>query len=831
MPALPASSLPERAPDELLVHFNAGAGAAGRAQALAAISGEPMEVLWSDGAGDAGEQLLRVKLTGRIGVDQAIEMLSQRPAVKFAEPDFVVSTQAVSNDLRYTDGTLWGMRGDSSGSFYGAAADEAWAAGYTGSASTVVGVVDSGIDYRHPDLYLNIWLNQHEIPAALRAQLTDINSDGLITFRDLNSVANASSVSDLNANGYIDAGDLLADIRWENGVDDDGNIYVDDLIGWDFVNNDNDPLDDQSHGTHVAGTIGGMGGNGIGVAGVNWSTQIAALKFISASGMGWISNAIKAINYFDQAAAVAPPSSDFVATNNSWGGGAFNQSLLDAIIRTGAAGHFFIAAAGNNAYDNDITSHYPSNYSTETALGWDAVVAVAATTSAGSRSAFSNFGNLTVDLAAPGSSILSTTPDGSYGFASGTSMAAPHVTGALALISAALPNASPQQLLEILRQCVTYDGLLAPQLAWDGRLDLGKLAALLPPGGNGPVLSSILISDKTMAAGETATVTIEFAEAVTGFISDDLIIPAGVVSVSDFGSTDGRIWTATLTPAADTDVQGLTLSVAAGSYASVDGDRLGSGFTSAAFAVDTKAPRVDIAVSDSQLVLSETARIAFRFSEAVTGFDMSDVTVPTGLLSDWTRIDAQHWTAVFTPSTGVQSALNSIVIDAGSYTDIAGNIGLAGSSVNFTIDTSGAFINGTDGSDALTGTDGADMLNGVPATSTRYGRGSVDVLIGNGGSDRFALGTAGQVFYDDGVARSAGRTDYALIADFTAGVDTLQLAGGRDYLTLALSIKDAPGLAIYWDSNANGTLDTKSDELIGLLAGVTSLSSSDILLV
>lgn len=190
--------------------------------------------------------------------------------------------QAVPNDARYTDGSLWGMYGDASSpaNEFGSQAAEAWAQGHTGSMANVVGVIDSGIDYTHPDLYLNIWLNQREIPTTLRASLSDIDEDGLITFRDLNGSANASYVLDYNGNGRIDAGDLLNDIRWENGVDEDGNGYRDDLIGWDFANNDNDPMDGNGHGTHVAGTIGAIGGNGIGVAGVNWNVQLIALNIV-----------------------------------------------------------------------------------------------------------------------------------------------------------------------------------------------------------------------------------------------------------------------------------------------------------------------------------------------------------------------------------------------------------------------------------------------------------------------------------------------------------------------------------------------------------------------
>lgn len=849
IPAVTAAQ-PARAPNELLVQFTEGAGAAGRAKALAAVSGKSLEVLWTDGAGESGAQLLRVKLTGSVGIDKAIEVLARQPGVKFAEANYVVGVQATSNDPQYTNKALWGMRGDLSGSNFGTGADEAWAAGYTGSTKTVVGVIDSGIDYRHPDLYLNIWLNQGEISSTLRNALTDVDNDALITFRDLNHGANSAHVADINSNGYIDAGDLLNDARWEDGVDNDGNGLRDDLIGWDFANNDNDPLDDNRHGTHVAGTIGGVGGNGVGVAGVNWSTQMMALKFLSSTGSGYTSNALKALDYYTNQSKLAV--GEFTGTNNSWGGGGFSQSMLDAIGRTGAAGNLFVAAAGNGGSDgvgdnNDLLASYPSNYSTQSTLKWDAVVAVASMTSTGALSSFSNYGDVSVDLAAPGSSIMSTLPNGGYGYLSGTSMATPHVMGALALIAAALPDSTAQERLAILRDSVTSKADLAGKLAWDGWLDIGKLAAKLAalndpvdpdpvdpdPVPSGPTVASLVLSDTALNGSDTATVTLVFSEAVAGFSKDDVTLSAPVGTLGDFtGSDDLRTWSATLTPAAGVEASNVTLSVVANSYTSADGARNGQAFTSSPFTVDTKAPTLGIALSDSQLTTGETARVTFTFSETVTGFGLADVVASSGTLSGLGSADGRIWTATFTPSANTQSSVNSIAVKAGDYADAAGNAGAAGSSVNYTVDTTGPLLFiGTDGNDTLIGTSGADTLNGVPAASTRFGRGSVDTLTGSGGSDLFVLGMNGRVFYDDGSSRSAGTNDYARVNDFAAGVDQLQLAGGRNYVYGAIKLNGVSGLGIYWDQNGNGRLDAKSDELIGHLIGVNSINSSDILLV
>jgi PKD repeat protein len=353
-------------------------------------------------------------------LERAIERLSKHADVERVERNYEVFAHATPNDPKFSQ--LWALHniGQTGGT---ADADidapEAWDVA-TGSTDVVVAVVDTGIDYTHPDLVANMWTNPGEVPG--------------------------------------------------NGIDDDGNGYVDDVHGYDFRNRDGNPFDDSGHGTHVAGTIAAAGDNGIGVVGVSWRARLMAVKFLGATGGGTTADAIRAITYAVDMGAVV--------INNSWGGGPYSQALLDAIRTTDAAGVLFVASAGNANSDNEILPTYPASYAVEN------LIAVAATDHADARASFSSWGASSVHLAAPGVAILSTVPAvGTVGIADpsryhlldGTSMAAPHVSGAAALLLSHLPGLGGREIKRRLMAGTDPIASMAGLTVTGGRLNIANL--------------------------------------------------------------------------------------------------------------------------------------------------------------------------------------------------------------------------------------------------------------------------------------------------------------------------------------------------------------------
>ncbi|MCK7594875.1 S8 family peptidase [Pseudomarimonas salicorniae] len=399
---------------ELLVQFKPGAGEADL-RAVTQGLGASRAALVRD-AGKGRLELLR--LPAGLAIADAVRAVSGDAAVEFAEPNWTYQHAATSNDTYVTNGSLWGMTGT-----FGSQAANAWSENKQNCSGVLVGVIDEGIYHQHEDLAANMWVNPFD---------------------------------------PID------------GIDNDGNGYVDDARGWDFDGGSNDINSggaNDDHGTHVAGTIAGVGGNGKGVAGVCWSgVKMISAKFLGRRG-GSTAAAIQAVDYITD--LKTRHGLNIIATNNSWGGGGYSQALKDAIDRANQAGVLFIAAAGNSAYDNDATASYPSNYDSAN------VIAVASITSTGGLSSFSQWGATTVDIGAPGSGIWSTVPKSSKGklisgYASynGTSMATPHVTGAAALYKALNPTASAAQVKAAILNTATPTPSLQGKVLTGGRLDV-----------------------------------------------------------------------------------------------------------------------------------------------------------------------------------------------------------------------------------------------------------------------------------------------------------------------------------------------------------------------
>jgi serine protease len=379
-----------------------------------------------------------------ISVKSALEKLRKNPAVLYAEPDYIVHASVTPDDSSFAD--LWGMNNTGQGGGVADAdidAPEAWDIS-TGSHDVIIGVIDTGVDHTHPDLMANVWTNPAEI-----------------------------------------SGD---------GIDNDGNGFIDDMHGINAITGVGDPMDDAGHGSHVSGTIGATGNNGLGVVGVNHNVSIIGCKFLSASGSGSLSDALTCIDYFVD---LKNNGINVRATNNSWGGGGFSQALSDAITSSEEANILFVAAAGNDAYDNDAQSSYPSGYP------HDSVLAVASTTRTDSMSSFSQWGLTTVDLGAPGSDILSTVPGGGYASYSGTSMATPHVTGAAALAWSVNPELSAIEMKALLMSSGDDNAALAGKTVSGKRLNVNNALNDADPT-PGFTLAATPGSN-TIEAGETAT--------------------------------------------------------------------------------------------------------------------------------------------------------------------------------------------------------------------------------------------------------------------------------------------------------------------------------------
>ncbi|MDY7076798.1 MAG: S8 family serine peptidase [Chloroflexota bacterium] len=473
---------PEYAPNRVIIKFKEGkmpTSAHNMASQLGVTSHKTLPAI--------GAEVWNIS----IPVEDAIARYQGHPAVEYIEPDYIVSAaETIPNDPDFPQ--LWGLHNtgqDGGTPDADIDAPEAWDL-ETGDSGIIVAVIDSGIDYTHTDLVANMWTNPGEVAG--------------------------------------------------NGVDDDGNGYIDDVYGIDTRNDDSDPMDDRGHGTHCAGIIGARGNNGIGVAGVSWDVQLMALKFLDSNGRGSISGAIEAIQYaIDHGAHIM---------NNSWGAISYSQPLYDAVLAARDAGILFVASAGNDSRNTDVSPAYPASFDL------DNIISVAATNRYDNKAGSSNYGKTSVDVAAPGVAILSTVPGNAYSVESGTSMAAPHVSGLAVLVKAHFPSLTWREIKDRILYTTDYiaslDGKVLtggrinahnaltaeahPQLAYYG-INIDDAGALYPNGvlepGETTDFYVVLRNDWVQADAVTATlsspssyVTVSLASAIYGDIGAGEIV-------------------------------------------------------------------------------------------------------------------------------------------------------------------------------------------------------------------------------------------------------------------------------------------------------------------
>ncbi|HWQ65184.1 MAG TPA: S8 family serine peptidase [Methanospirillum sp.] len=385
--------------------------------------------------GVSGMQIIRPP--DNQSAEDAISEYAKQPEVLYAEADHLISlspnetADSVSSSPSSSSSSSvtpddpgyslqWGLHNTGQSPFYGTVgadidAPVAW--NTTTGSSVVIAVVDTGVDYTHEDLAANIWTNSGEIAG--------------------------------------------------NGIDDDGNGYIDDVRGWNFYSSTNDPMDDNGHGTHCAGIIAAVGNNNAGVTGVNWKAKIMPLKFLNSAGSGYTSDAISAILYANKMGAKV--------ISNSWGGSGVSRSLKDAIDASSAV---VVCAAGNDGEDIDTTPLYPASYNSSN------IIAVAATDYNDNLATFSNYGAKSVDIAAPGVKIRSTYKDGQYAYLSGTSMATPYVSGVAALISAVNSSLSSNEIKAKILDSADTTSSLKGKVVSNGRLNAANAVEAASGGGN-----------------------------------------------------------------------------------------------------------------------------------------------------------------------------------------------------------------------------------------------------------------------------------------------------------------------------------------------------------
>lgn len=419
--ALSSGKQADYVPGELIVKFKGGAFGSMEDGVKSPVGGMGTVIKKFDipASGRSGEAVVHMKLNDNLSVEQALEQLKTNSNVAYAEPNYIITVPQGENNESEP------VAGDGSVDSGSAAAQKKpndldpklWGLHNTGQTG---GKANADIDA--PEAW-NITTGKKNTKGGPLVAVIDTGID--------------LKHPDLVKNLWVNKGEIAGD-----GKDNDKNGYIDDVHGYDFVGKKGSPIDDHSHGTHCAGTIAAQGNNALGITGVAWDASIMALRTLGKSG-GTTAAAIEAVTYATKMGA------DIISA--SWGGGGYSTALNDAIS---AFPGLFIAAAGNSAVDNDASPHYPSSYNSPN------VIAVASTDHNDKLSSFSNYGKKSVHIAAPGSSIYSTVPDGKYASKSGTSMATPHVSGVAALVMSKFPQLSAAEVKQaILSSGDTLDSL------------------------------------------------------------------------------------------------------------------------------------------------------------------------------------------------------------------------------------------------------------------------------------------------------------------------------------------------------------------------------------
>lgn len=356
-----------------------------------------------------------VKIPENISLQDALAKYLANPYVLYAEPNYLYQEETIPNDKYYGD--QWGLSQIN--------ASMAWNI-TTGSGKVIIAIIDSGIDLNNPDLKAHIWINPGEIPG--------------------------------------------------NGIDDDHDGYIDDVYGWNFVDNNNNVTDDDGHGTHVAGIITAIGNNTIGVTGVMWNATIIPIKFLDRNGEGYIDDAVSAVRYATKKGANI--------INCSWGGSEYSKALKDVIDASSA---LVVCAAGNeDGANDDVSPVYPASFTSPN------IISVAATDQNDALASFSDYGVNSVDVAAPGTGILSTLPGSKYGYMSGTSMATPYVSGLAGLIKSIRPDLTALQIKYTILNNVDRIDSLAGKILTGGRIDAYKALTNIITDSTAPTVSANL---------------------------------------------------------------------------------------------------------------------------------------------------------------------------------------------------------------------------------------------------------------------------------------------------------------------------------------------------